>query len=76
MFFYRCLFTEEQPTPEAVHEALPEATPPIDSLKEAEENLRKKLAQSLPQSAKVRPWDLGKEGVPKKQPGNMLICCY
>lgn len=46
--------------------------PTTDSDKDAEDKLRKTVAQSLPQSVKVRPWDLGKEGVPK-QPGNDLI---
>lgn len=48
---------------------MPETTPATDAVKEAEDNLRKTVARSLPQSVKVRPWDLGKEGVPKK-PGN------
>ncbi|XP_046654324.1 coiled-coil domain-containing protein 174-like isoform X1 [Daphnia pulicaria] len=44
----------------------PEAPPTTDSAKEAEDNLRKSAARGLPQSAKIRPWDFGKEGVPKK----------
>ena len=32
-----------------------------------EESLRKKIAARLPQTAKIRPWDEGKEGVPTKQ---------
>ncbi|KAK4016075.1 coiled-coil domain-containing protein 174 [Daphnia magna] len=49
------------PTPSA---AEPEAPPAADSAKEAEDKMRKLAAGGLPQSAKIRPWDFGKEGVP------------
>ncbi|KAI9556970.1 hypothetical protein GHT06_016764 [Daphnia sinensis] len=44
--------------------AEPEAPPAVDSAKEAEDKMRKLAAGGLPQSAKIRPWDFGKEGVP------------
>lgn len=69
------IFAEEQPkrlpTPSA---AEPEAPHVRDSAKEAEDKMRKLAAGGLPQSAKIRPWDFGKEGVPiPKKPGNMFM---
>ena len=43
---------------------------PISEIKE-EVIERSVIARPLPQSVKIRPWDLGKEGVPKK-PGIKL----
>lgn len=75
LFVYFVIFVEEQPkrlpTPSA---AEPEAPPAADSAKEAEDKMRKLAAGGLPQSAKIRPWDFGKEGVPiPKKPGNKFI---
>ena len=78
---FLCLvsFAEEQPKPLPTAAVAPETPPTVatDSAKETEENnLRKAVARALPQSAKVRPWDFGKEGVPKK-PGNPVYRqCY
>lgn len=71
----QCLLISEDPI-------LPAAAPPpekpapektdADRTKEAEEKLRLTLSKALPQTAKVRPWDFGKEGVPS-QPKEGII---
>ena len=60
-------FTDEK----AFLAVLPEKTvePPIEVKEEIEERSTK--PRPLPQSVKIRPWDLGKEGVSKK-PGIQL----
>ena len=74
MFICLVVFAEEHPkrlpTPPVLE---PEAPPVTDSVKEVEDNLRKSAARGLPQSAKIRPWDFGKEGVPKKPGINVFI---
>ncbi len=73
MSLWLVAFAEEQPKPLPTPALTPEIPPTTtDIVKEAEDNLRQAVARGLPQSAKVRPWDFGKEGVPKK-PGNPFL---
>ncbi|XP_057374445.2 LOW QUALITY PROTEIN: coiled-coil domain-containing protein 174-like [Daphnia carinata] len=55
---------QEEPKRLPTLPAEPEAPPVVDSAKETEDKMRKLAAGGLPQSAKIRPWDFGKEGVP------------
>lgn len=63
IFYSSGFFTDEKaylvPAPEETAES------PIEVKEEVEE--RSTVPRPLPQSVKIRPWDLGKEGVPKKQ---------
>jgi hypothetical protein len=74
LFICLVVFAEEHPKlPPTSSLVEPKAPPATDSAKEAEDNLRKSAARGLSQSAKIRPWDFGKEGVPKKPGTNMFI---
>lgn len=76
MFFFLLLSVEEKPVaqepppPPTVEEAVKAA----ERVEEEEERKKRELAaRSLPKTVKIRPWDMGKEGVPTVQPPGKKI---
>ena len=47
--------------------------PPPPMAEAAPDDTVKTRPPSLPQSVRIRPWDLGKEGMPKSHPGKLLF---
>jgi len=47
--------------------------PPAPMAEVAPDETVKTRPPSLPQSVRIRPWDLGKEGMPKSQPGKIFF---
>jgi len=63
----------KEPTPPPTIETAPTVEEKDKTPADEEESLRKKIAARLPQTAKIRPWDEGKEGVPSTKQGVQLL---
>ncbi len=64
--------SEEKPAPALQEEPLPAPTPP--ELASEEDQKKLTLTRGIPKTVKIRPWDIGKEGVPTiKRPAGLYL---